>query len=141
MNDIEDGYVENLFCIVGHPNISKYIDVTDPVFNDKSAKEFLNEIAQCERSSLSSTNKYTSSRIYHSEHISDSGMTSSDDGDTNESNNASDDFHLYRFHNVLLEQKEKVLLSVFDIEVPYKDLYQCKINGTKRSDELMATPE
>jgi hypothetical protein len=40
-----------------------------------------------------------------------------------------DDLHLYEFKNVLLQKKERLMLPIFDIEIPFKDVYHCKINA------------
>ncbi|UJR18079.1 hypothetical protein I4U23_004979 [Adineta vaga] len=145
MNDIEDLQAASLVCIVGHPNLSKYINVTDAVFSDKSAKDFLKEMAQCEHSSSSRssslwlpTQNCAGTRFYQSTNDSKSDDTSFDEEnkdveDKDNESNGSDDLYLYEFHNILLDRKEKILLSVFNIETPYKDLYQCKIDQTQRS--------
>ena len=50
--------------------------------------------------------------------------------DTQQDTNT-DDLHLYEFKNVLLKKKERLMLPIFDIEIPYKDVYHCKINAAQ----------
>ncbi|CAM4788218.1 unnamed protein product [Rotaria magnacalcarata] len=40
-----------------------------------------------------------------------------------------DDLHLYEFKNILLRKKERLMLPIFDIEIPYRDVYHCKIGA------------
>ena len=60
-------------------------------------------------------------------------MVPSDDKDMHMSQITNDDFHLYKFHDIMLEQNEKLSLPVFDIELPYKDIYHCKISSDHQS--------
>jgi hypothetical protein len=139
MNDIEDIHVKNLFCIVGHPNLSKYVNVIDPLFNENTLKEFLAEIARCDKPLASWEVQPSRHRLNNRQNISDYEMPPSDGGDANASDNANDDFHLYEFRDILLDQKEKLSLPVLDIEVPYKDFYHCTIDPNERSTkELMS---
>ena len=140
-NDIEDLEVENLSCIVGHPNLSKHIDIIDPMLNAKSAKEFLREIEAVESPSLSYSNKqnYGSTRfnVRANQSKFDDDIEPFDnleeDKDTKDESN--DDFDLYQFRNVRLEQNERISLPIFDMHVPYKDVYHCKINPKERANE------
>ncbi|CAF1405098.1 unnamed protein product, partial [Rotaria sp. Silwood1] len=137
MNDIEDVNIKGLFCIVGHPNLSKYIDVIDPIFNTQSAKEFLDQLARCDLPSssswLSPSYQNANTRFNPRMNTSNYVVVPTDDEDVIINHDANDDFHLYKFHDVLLEQNEKLSLPIFDIEIPYKDIYHCKINPNKES--------
>ncbi len=140
LNDIEDLNVENLFCIVGFPNISKFASVIDPIISGEDVKEFLNDLQQCEA-------PHTSSRYFPNNLsiMSNSVMTqqqiylppSFDNNipDNTQQDDHVDDLHLYEFKNILLQKKERLMLPIFDIETTYKDVYHCKINGSQLTYE------
>jgi hypothetical protein len=131
LNDIEDIEINNLSCIVGHPNLSTYTKIIDPIFSKKSAVEFLDELNRCDSSFSSSSfqsHQYTSNRFNLQMNTSKYAMVSSDD-DTN------DDFYLYKFQHVLLEKNERLSLPIFDMQVPYKDVYHCKIDPENQPND------
>ncbi|CAF0887173.1 unnamed protein product [Adineta ricciae] len=146
LNDIENMNVDNLFCIVGFPNTSKFASVNDPILDTANVATFLQQLQQCE-----STRSRHSGRLHANYScMSNSMMTqqvmggfpgSSDSGpdETTEDTNV-DDLHLYEFKNVLLEKQERLVLPIFDVELPYKDVYHCKIesNSTQYSNTSSA---
>lgn len=133
LNDIENIHVKNLFCIVGFPNISKFASVVDPTINNSDVKEFLGQLQQSESGA--------SHPVYHGRHsaMSNSVMMQqmvvapSFAGNTaaelNPSTTDNDDLHLYDFHDVLLEKKKRLVLPIFNIDLPYKDVYSCDIDS------------
>ncbi|UJR35070.1 hypothetical protein I4U23_027846 [Adineta vaga] len=142
LNDIENMTVENLFCVVGFPNTSKFASVSDPALSTADVSTFLQQLTQCESVSVFNrrgrggqngscmSNSIMTQQAYSVAPISiDSGPD-----ETSEDPNV-DDLHLYEFKNVLLEKKERLILPIFDIEIPYKDVYHCKIDSnTSRSN-------
>ena len=44
LNSIGDIQIENLSCIVGHPNLSNVIDIVDPIFTPTTTKQFLDQL-------------------------------------------------------------------------------------------------
>jgi hypothetical protein len=139
LNDIEDIKVENLSCIVGHPNLSTYTHITDSVFSTKSTKEFLDELngsgSSSSYSSHSKNHQYTSNRFNLQMNSPRDVMKSSDDEDDDRKQDTNDDFHLYKFQHVLLEKDERLSLPIFDMQVPYKDVYHCEIDPENQSNE------
>ncbi|CAF1347834.1 unnamed protein product [Didymodactylos carnosus] len=96
-------------------------------------KKFLKQLAVPE--SLPADRKYRGYVVYRPPSVSGNTMSSQqtdDDENENAGQNTNDDFLLYKFQHVLLEKKEKILLPIFDIQVPYKDIYHCKIDPTKQ---------
>lgn len=148
LNDIENMNVDNLFCIVGFPNISKFAAVIDPIISGKNVQEFLNHLKQCEMGNVMSSRipQYAQQSIMSNsimtqqmmpQHMAlqpsfDNNTTDNTQQDTNV-----DDLHLYEFKNIVLNKKERLMLPIFDIEIPYKDIYNCKINGL-RSEYIYA---
>lgn len=147
LNDIENINVDNLFCIVGFPNISKFASVIDPIISGEGVQQFLDRLKQSETEGIQS-------RYHNASIMSNSVMTQQmvqpltygnsnlpDDTQQDKQDTNVDDLHLYEFKNVLLKKKERLMLPIFDIEIAYKDVYHCKINGLQseylytRSDE------
>jgi hypothetical protein len=124
--------VENLFCIVGFPNVSKFASVIDPIISGADVQTFLNQLNQTGPGSHRH-------HQYNANVMSNSVMTqqmmvpmSAPDNhgpDPAQPDTNTDDLHLYEFKNVLLQKKERLMLPIFDIEIPYKDVYHCKINA------------
>lgn len=144
INDVEDIQTDNLACIVGHPNLSKYIHITDPLFGDTTTEEFLKKIANCEYRSSTSIDQISSSRHYNTNPTilnSITAASASNKDDDDEENNANNDFHLYQFRNISLKKKEKLLVPVFDIEIPYREFYRCKIDQTQQYNKYDSTNE
>lgn len=141
LNDIENMNVENLFCIVGFPNTSKFASVNDPILDTANVATFLQQLQQCEstrphRPGRPQPNYSCTSNSVMLQQAMGGFPGSSDSGpdDTTEDTNV-DDLYLYEFKNVLLEKKERLVLPIFDVELPYKDVYHCKIesNNTQYS--------
>ncbi|CAF4163676.1 unnamed protein product, partial [Rotaria sordida] len=132
LNDIENMNVDNLFCIVGFPNVSKFASVVDPIISGEDVKAFLDRLKQCEVESTSS--RYSNPASFMSNSIMTQQMVSVMPSHENNVPSGSqpdagvDDLHLYEFKNVLLQKKERLMLPIFDIEIPYKDVYHCKID-------------
>ena len=134
MNDFEHVHqMDDLVCIVAHPNLSKYINVIDPILSNMPIAEYFEEIRKCENSSSTSKSKYSSSRHYASPSTSAMTAATPEEVDDEEENVENNDFHFYQFHHISLKKKEKLLLPVFNVEIPYKDFYRCIIDRTKRS--------
>jgi hypothetical protein len=133
LNDIESINVDNLFCIVGFPNISKFASVIDPIISGENVKQFLDHLQQCEvptgRSRYYINNPSVMSNSIMTQQMClppsfDNNIPDNSQQDTND-----DDLHLYEFKNVLLKKNERLMLPIFDIEIGYKDVYHCKINA------------
>lgn len=136
INDLEDIQIENFSCIVGHPNLSKMINVIDPLLTTTTAKQFLKQLKSVENSSTSiTTQKYVGNRFNVHMDTSNYELLSSDDDDHNQGNNTNDDFYLYKFQKIRLEQNEKISLPIFDMQVPYKDVYHCQIDPRKQFND------
>ena len=129
LNDIENMHVDNLFCIVGFPNISKFASVTDPIIGGTDVQTFLNQLKAAEASnqaaafgggSVASNSMMTQQVMLRAPTVAPMDALMSDasqvDADTS-------DLHLYEFKNVLLEKKERLIVPIFDIELPYRDVY------------------
>ncbi|CAF0882267.1 unnamed protein product [Adineta steineri] len=130
LNDIENMTVDNLFCIVGFPNISKFASVIDPIISGDDVKTFLNSLTQCETTHSRGHGHSIMSNSIMTQQMAMPPMSSniSIPDDTSQDVNV-DDLHLYEFKNILLQKKERLMLPIFDIEIPYKDIYHCKINS------------
>ncbi len=136
LNDIENMNVDNLFCIVGFPNVSKFASVVDPIISGADVKTFLDQLNQSEsgggrryphNASIMSNSVMTQQMVqpmYSSNNYGPDDTQSQQDTNT-------DDLHLYEFKNVLLQKKERLMLPIFDIEIPFKDVYHCKINASQ----------
>ncbi|CAF1322405.1 unnamed protein product [Rotaria sordida] len=135
LNDIENMNVDNLFCIVGFSNVSKFASVIDPIISGEDVKAFLDGLKQCEvestRSRYYNPASFTSNSIMMQQTV--SAMPSHENNDPSDSqpDTGVDDLHLYEFKNVLLQKKERLMLPIFDIEIPYKDVYHCKIDTSQ----------
>ena len=58
--------------------------------------------------------------------------------DTNDHEKIANDFYyFYKFQNIRLEQNEKFSLPIYSMEVPYRDIYHCRIDHNKPTDEEM----
>ena len=134
LNDIENMNVDNLFCIVGFPNVSKFASVVDPIISGADVRTFLNQLNQSEsgvgrhyphNASIMSNSVMTQQMV---QPMLSSNSYGPEDTQTQQDTNT-DDLHLYEFKNVLLQKKERLMLPIFDIEIPYKDVYHCKINA------------
>ncbi|CAF3344794.1 unnamed protein product [Rotaria sp. Silwood2] len=135
LNDIENMNVDNLFCIVGFPNISKFASVIDPIISGEDVKAFLDRLKQCEiessRSHYYNNANVTSNSVMMQPMVMPiSSRDNNGPSDSQQDANV-DDLHLYEFKNVLLQKKERLMLPIFDIEIPYKDVYHCKIDGSQ----------
>ncbi len=134
LNDIEHINAENLFCIVGFPNISKFASVIDPIISGANVQEFLDQLKRCEAGS-SGSHYYNNQSVMLNSIMTQQQMVmpmSSSDNygpDNTQQDTNTDDLHLYEFKNVLLQKKERLMLPIFDIEIAYKDVYHCKINA------------
>jgi len=133
LNDIENMNVDNLFCIVGFPNISKFASVIDPIISGDNVKTFLDQLTQCEANGTGvhyNNANIMSNLIMTQQMYMPPILPSNNSGpdDTQQDANV-DDLHLYEFKNVLLQKKERLMLPIFDIEIPYKDVYHCKIDS------------
>ncbi|CAF0766370.1 unnamed protein product [Rotaria sp. Silwood1] len=135
LNDIENMNVDNLFCIVGFPNVSKFASVVDPIISGEDVKAFLDRLKQCEVESSRSHHYGNANIMSNSVMMQQTVMPISSTGNNGPSDSQQDsgvdDLHLYEFKNVLLQKKERLMLPIFDIEIPYKDVYHCKIDATR----------
>ncbi|CAF5100115.1 unnamed protein product, partial [Rotaria sp. Silwood1] len=135
LNDIENMNVDNLFCIVGFPNVSKFASVVDPIISGEDVKAFLDRLKQCEVESSRSHHYGNANIMSNSVMMQQAVMPISSTGNNGPSDSQQDsgvdDLHLYEFKNVLLQKKERLMLPIFDIEIPYKDVYHCKIDATR----------
>lgn len=125
--------VDNLFCIVGFPNISKFASVIDPMISGKDVQEFLNHLSQCETGNVVSRVPQYATQSVMSNSIMTQQMALPPSFDNNVPNDNQqdtnvDDLHLYEFKNILLKKKERLMLPIFDLEIAYKDVYHCKVN-------------
>jgi hypothetical protein len=137
LNDIENMQVTSLYCIVGFPNISKFASVTDPILTRNDVNEFLNQLRSCEmygdqssghgHPSVMSNSIITQAMPVQRMLPSNSSSNNSQDDDDDDSKG---DLHLYRFGDVLLKKKERLILPIFDVELPYRDVYHCRIRGS-----------
>jgi hypothetical protein len=151
LNDIENLNVENLFCIVGFPNISKFASIIDPIISGNNVQEFLINLQQCEtghprlplniyshiNQSIVSNSVMTQQCLPDPTSMSNPVMIKptpistslgSNVPDNTQQDDHADDLHLYGFKNILLQKKERLMLPIFDFETAYKDVYHCKIN-------------
>ena len=134
MNDIETLNVDELFCIVGFPNVSKFGDVVDPIMSGESVKNFLDRLKQTDfqsRSGRHHSRDITSNAIMTQQMMPSISSINNSTPDDSHSDGNVDDLHLYEFKNVFLEKKERLVLPIFDVEVPYKDVYHCKITTSQ----------
>lgn len=126
-------HVNNLFCIVGFPNISKFASVTDPIIGGSDVQTFLNQLKGAEASSNAVA--FGGASIMSNSIMTQQAMPAARPSarmdalmsDANQADTDNGDLHLYEFKNVLLEKKERLIVPVFDIELPYKDVYHCEI--------------
>ncbi|CAF0872030.1 unnamed protein product, partial [Didymodactylos carnosus] len=143
LNDIENIQIDQLSCIVGHPNMSKFVSVIDPLMGTQTVQQFLDQLSGCETSVVSRAVNYASQitsnsimtqQAYFPPRIPKPQRSISDNEDATDGADvvAVDDLHLYEFKNILLQEKERILLPIFDIEVPYKDVYHCKIDPNQQ---------
>ena len=134
LNDIENMTVDNLFCIVGFPNISKFASVIDPMVSREDVKAFLEHLKQSEVTGRGHRHPNYANVMSNSIMTQQMAMPMSSfnndgpDDDPPEETNV-DDLHLYDFKNIFLQKKERLMLPIFEIEIPYKDVYHCKINA------------
>jgi hypothetical protein len=140
LNDIENLNVDNLFCIVGFPNISKFASVIDPIISGNNVKEFLDHLQQCEagyagphfRNPLGiMSNSVMTQQMCQSQQMLQPPSFDNNVPDNTQQDDHVDDLHLYEFKNILLQKKERLMLPIFDIETSYKDVYHCKIVGSQ----------
>lgn len=61
-------------------------------------------------------------------------LLSPNDDDDNKGN-INEDFYLYKFQQIRLEQNEKISLPIFDMQIPYRDVYHCQIDPKKLVDD------
>ena len=132
LNDTENMQVENLSCIVGFPNVSQFASIVDPMISDEDVRVFLDHLAQCEadygRSMHSHPSSIMSNSVMTQQIMSPSAFSSAPPNhDHIAQDSKTEDLHLYEFKNVLLTKKERLMLPIFDIDIPYKDVYNCKI--------------
>ncbi|CAF2075839.1 unnamed protein product [Rotaria magnacalcarata] len=133
LNDIENMNVDNLFCIVGFPNVSKFVSVTDPIISGDDVQTFLQRLQQCETESAQPSYHNRASVMSNSVKMQQMVMpmssSTSQVPDDSQQDTHVDDLHLYEFKNILLRKKERLMLPIFDIEIPYRDVYHCKIGA------------
>jgi hypothetical protein len=141
LNDIENMNIDHLFCIVGFPNISKFASIVDPMISGDNVKAFLDQLGQCEANTGRSRhpNSHMSNSIMTQQMVMPitqlmampmSAPSNSGIDDTQQDANV-DDLHLYEFQNISLHKKERLTLPIFDVEIPYKDVYHCKIYSSQ----------
>ena len=133
LNDIENMHVDHLFCIVGFPNISKFASITDPIVSGDNVQEFLQKLNQCENSSGGSgfgQQSVMSNSIMTQQMAMPMAPPHLGIPDLPQSDTDADDLHLYEFKDVLLQKKERLMLPIFDLELPYKDIYHCRIGAS-----------
>lgn len=131
-------HVDNLFCIVGFPNISKFASVTDPIVGGSDVQTFLNQLKGAEASAnavaygaaSAMSNSIMTQQMMPSASFAVAAPMDASMSDASQVDADSDDLHLYEFKNVLLEKKERLIVPIFDIELPYKDVYHCEIKET-----------
>lgn len=137
LNDIENMTVDNLYCIVGFPNVSKFASVIDPIISGADVRTFLNELKQSETGTSRGYPNNNPSVFSNSimtqqiQQIAPYTMNYAPDDTQNDTN--VDDLHLYEFKNISLNKKERLMLPMFDVEIPYKDVYHCKIDTSQTS--------
>jgi hypothetical protein len=132
LNDIENMHVDQLFCIVGFPNISKFASITDPIVSGDDVQQFLQKLNQCEHSSAGNSFNQQSvmSNSMMMQQVAQAPSHHSIP-DLPQSDTDADDLHLYEFKDVLLQKKERLMLPIFDLEVSYKDIYHCRIDASQ----------
>ncbi|CAF4416511.1 unnamed protein product [Rotaria socialis] len=139
LNDIENMNVDNLFCIVGFPNVSKFASVTDPIISGDDVKTFLERLQQCEiesaRPNYNSFANVASNSVRMQQMVMPMSSSTSQVPDDSQQDTHVDDLHLYEFKNILLQKKERLMLPIFDIEIPYRDVYHCKIGTAKSTND------
>jgi hypothetical protein len=147
LNDIENMNVDNLFCIVGFPNLSKFASVIDPIISGDNVKTFLDQLKQCEATATGRGLNYNNANIMSNSIMTQqmymppiSPSNNSGPDDTQQDANV-DDLHLYEFKNILLQKKERLMLPIFDIEIPYKDVYHCKIDSLQSASNYSGNDE
>lgn len=132
LNSIGDIQIKTLFCVVGHPDLSKIIDIVDPLFTTTTTEEFLNQLKTSKYCAESTkTEKYIANQYNLDLNTSKYVIVS----DTNDHEKINNDFHFYKFQNIRLKQNEKFSLPIFSMELPYKDIYHCQIDPNKLTDE------
>ncbi|CAF0849044.1 unnamed protein product [Didymodactylos carnosus] len=143
LNDIENIQIDQLSCIVGHPNMSKFVSVIDPLMGTQTVQQFLDQLSGCETGVVGRGGNYASQITSNSimtqqaHYPTRNPQSQRSNGDNQEAMDGADvvtvdDLHLYEFKNILLQEKERILLPIFDIEVPYKDVYHCKIDQNQQ---------
>jgi hypothetical protein len=133
LNDIENMNIDHLFCIVGFPNISKFASIVDPMISGDNVKAFLDQLGQCEANTGRSRhpNSHMSNSIMTQQMVMPMSAPSNSGLDDTQQDANVDDLHLYEFQNISLHKKERLTLPIFDIEIPYKDVYHCKIYSSQ----------
>ena len=125
--------VENLSCIVGFPNVSKFASIVDPIVSDDDVKAFLDRLTQCEAGYEglihSRPASFMSNSMMTQQIMAPGGFSNAPTQDHTANDTKTEDLHLYEFKNVLLQKKERLMLPIFDIDIPYKDVYNCKIEA------------
>ena len=153
LNDIENMRVGHLFCIVGFQHTNKFVSITDPLVSTDSVERFLGKWKQSENSpTIDSFNQLPYNvpppplAAYSAEPMGGFGGLASfaslgSVGSANypvpalpQSDTDADDLHLYEFKDVLLQKKERLMLPIFDLELPYRDVYHCHIDGLQLSN-------
>lgn len=135
LNDTENLNVENLYCIVGFPNVSKFASVIDPMISGNTVREFLDQLTSAENARSSGSYGVThqsvlSNSIMTQQCLPTAGFNQMHNltTDENQQDTNVDDLHVYEFRDIVLEKKGRLMLPIFDVELDYKDVYNCKIN-------------
>jgi hypothetical protein len=131
LNDIENMTVENLFCVVGFPNTTKFASADDPTLSTANVSTFLHQLKQCEAAAgrgdrYNAVSSMSNSIMTQQMMPQMANVAVSRPDETSEDSNV-DDLHLYEFKNIVLQRQERLTLPIFDVEIPYKDVYHCKV--------------
>lgn len=132
LNSIGNIQIENLFCVLGYPNLSKLIDIIDPLFTETTTKDFLDQLKTSNYCVESTKSGNYMANQYNLDLNTSKYVIISDTNDHEQINN---EFYSYKFQNIRLEHNEKVSLPIFNMQLPYKDICHCQINRNKPIDE------
>ncbi|CAF1618875.1 unnamed protein product, partial [Didymodactylos carnosus] len=121
LNDIENLQIEQLSCLVGYSNITKFSHLTDPLIGQQTVDTFIHQLKP-NYSARQHVLESNSNKISNRSQM----LVKAEQQDGGDDNNHNDLF-LYNFKNILLMKNERLVLPIFNLELQYKDVYQCQI--------------
>jgi len=127
MNDAEDLTIDELVCVAGVPAM-KYSDIIDPLISKQEIPNVLKAIHNPKYTYFSSGATVDTSNLALVKKEEKEGTASMDD------------LHFYKFRQVSLKKNDRIVLPVFDSQVPFTDVYHCEVDfrGKIGVDEVQA---